>query len=294
MWIQNRNRTLDSDSATYESESDSDSNLHDSDSKFDSTTHESESGIKSGFGFRFVLWFPLRIRNRPRSVIQAWKLEWLWSSDHIGGTVLARMFRNGRRLAKPVKRLKCTSILNRCSNDYLLQANALVTFTLISSVRSIRHAKERTFCLLSLTDGLGGRMPFQWQCTEMQLMPGHAQRYWYVAGLQCGAFQTLSLQTAEPSSFLSCGSKCVSWWVSRGIQPLVIFLNITGRFERMHRCLKKLAARSTSWKTKLVGRVTVGNAGVTRSCQPGDRDVSITAGHRSATRFARPVGCWAV
>ena len=47
MWIQNRNRTLDSDSesATYESESDSDSNLHDSDSKSDSTTHDSESGI---------------------------------------------------------------------------------------------------------------------------------------------------------------------------------------------------------------------------------------------------------
>ena len=65
MWIQNRNRTLDSDSATYES--DSDSNLHDSDSKSDSTTHDSESGIKSGFGFRFVLWFRLRIRNRPRS-----------------------------------------------------------------------------------------------------------------------------------------------------------------------------------------------------------------------------------
>ena len=41
--------------------------------------------------------------------------------------------------------------------------------------------------------------------------------------------------------------------------------------------LKKLAARLTSWKTKLVGRVTVGNAGVMRSCQPGDRDVPITA-----------------
>ena len=51
MWIQNRNRTLDSDceSATYKS--DSDSNLHNSDSKSDSTTHDSESGIKSGFGF---------------------------------------------------------------------------------------------------------------------------------------------------------------------------------------------------------------------------------------------------
>ena len=43
MWIQNRNRTLDSESATYES--DSDSNLHDSDSKSDSTTHDSESGF---------------------------------------------------------------------------------------------------------------------------------------------------------------------------------------------------------------------------------------------------------
>ena len=67
MWIQNRNRTInsDSESATYESESDSDSNLHDSDSKSDSTTHDSESGIKSGFGF--VLWFRLRIRIHPRS-----------------------------------------------------------------------------------------------------------------------------------------------------------------------------------------------------------------------------------
>ena len=55
---------------------------------------------------------------------------------------------------KAVKRLKCTSIVNRCLNDYLLQANDLVTFTLILSVRSIRHAKGRTFCLQSLTDGL--------------------------------------------------------------------------------------------------------------------------------------------
>ena len=51
VWIKNRNRTLDSESATYESESDSDANLHDSDSKSDSTTDDSESGIKSGFGF---------------------------------------------------------------------------------------------------------------------------------------------------------------------------------------------------------------------------------------------------
>ena len=70
------------------------------------------------------------------------------------------------------------------------------------------------------------------------------------------------------------------------------------KIERMHRCLKNsLRARllgRPNWLaelTKLVGRVTVGNAGVTRSCQPGDRGVSITAGHRSATRFARPVGC---
>ena len=61
-------------------------------------------------------------------------------------------------VAKPVKRLKITFILNRCLNDCLLQANDLVIFTLISSVRSIRHAKGRTFCLHSLTDGLGSRM----------------------------------------------------------------------------------------------------------------------------------------
>ena len=98
-------------------------------------------------------------------LIQAWKLEWVWSSDHIGGNVLAVMCPNGRRLVKPVKRLKCTSILNRCLNDYLLQANDLVTFTLTLSVRSIRHAKGRTFCLQSLPDRLGGRIPSQWQCT---------------------------------------------------------------------------------------------------------------------------------
>ena len=55
--------------------------------------------------------------------------------------------------------------------------------------------------------------------------------------------------------------------------------------------LKKLATCSTSGKTKLVSRVTVGNARITRRCQPGDWSVSITAGHWSATRFARPVGC---
>ena len=62
-------------------------------------------------------------------------------------------------------------------NDYLLQANDLVTFTLILSVRSIRHAKGRTFCLQSLTDGLGGRMHSQCQCTETRRMQRHAQRY---------------------------------------------------------------------------------------------------------------------
>ena len=93
-------------------------------------------------------------------LIQAWKLEWLWSSDHIGGKVLAVMFPNWRRLGKPVKRLKCASIPNRCLNDYLLQANDLVTFTLMSSVRSIRHAKGRTFCLQLLTDGMSGADAF--------------------------------------------------------------------------------------------------------------------------------------
>ena len=35
-----------------------------------------------------------------------------------------------------------------------------------------------------------------------------------------------------------------------------------GKIDRMHRCLKKLAACSTSGKTKLVSRVTVGKLGL--------------------------------
>ena len=69
-----------------------------------------------------------------------------------------------------------------------------------------------------------------------------------VGGLPRGAFQALSLQIDDHRSFLICGSKCVSWWVSYGMQPLDITLNTMGRS-----LIKRLAACSTSGKTKLVG-----------------------------------------
>ena len=64
MWIQNRNRTINSDSksATYESKSDSDSNLHDSDSKSDSTT----PGVYAGWKCCLSWYWQTIIRARGR------------------------------------------------------------------------------------------------------------------------------------------------------------------------------------------------------------------------------------
>ena len=102
----------------------------------------------------------------------------------------------------------------------------------------------------------------------------------YVAGLQCGAFQMLSLQIEDRSSFMIMWIEmCQLMGIARSA-PTICHSQHNGKIETMHRCFKTLAACRTSWKTKLVGRVTVGNDVVTRNCQPGDRIVSITAGHR--------------
>ena len=134
MWIQNRNRTLDSDSATYESESDS--NLHDSDSKSDSTTYDSESGIKSGFGFRFVLCFRLRIRNRPRSA------EFMPEHNllHIQWNDIQTETRSSHGISSVAhnSKLLCGRIRGDCSS-YSPQPHASVWFRYVDNTFTVIH-----------------------------------------------------------------------------------------------------------------------------------------------------------